>query len=192
MQTNPSIRATIRSLISSMTPNDQIEQNHIDFVLNWIDSGAELFRIQKPAIPPVHLVSYFLVFDPQKEVFLLVDHKKADLWLPSGGHVEQNEDPRYTVARECAEELGIEAEFLFDYPLFLTVTETVGATAGHSDVSLWYLLKGDSTKPIDFDGEEFHSIHWFEAHEIPYHRTDPHMKRFMEKLTQHLPNKSLI
>jgi 8-oxo-dGTP pyrophosphatase MutT (NUDIX family) len=38
---------------------------------------------------------------------LLVDHKNARLWLPTGGHVEEGEDPRATVVRELKEELGL-------------------------------------------------------------------------------------
>ncbi|WP_198139660.1 NUDIX domain-containing protein [Candidatus Orientia mediorientalis] len=42
---------------------------------------------------------------------LLVDHKKALLWLPSGGHVEIAEDPKTTIERECLEELNVTADF---------------------------------------------------------------------------------
>ncbi len=48
----------------------------------------------------------------QQQKLLLVDHKKAGLWLPSGGHVEIDEHPQTTVQREVREELGIEATFL--------------------------------------------------------------------------------
>lgn len=184
------LRETIRNLVSAIAPFDHLEKTHIDFVLKWIDSGAELFRIQKPANPPIHLVSYFLVIDPENQSVLLVDHKKAGLWLPSGGHVEKDEHPRYTVERECVEELGIHAEFLLDEPLFLTASQTVGTTAGHTDVSLWYLLKGNSTQAIDFDKDEFHEIRWFNLNDIPYDRTDPHMGRFIEKFSQHLLTRS--
>ena len=53
--------------------------------------------------------------------------------------------------------------------LFLTVTQTVGLTAGHTDISLWYILKGCSSIKYPFDKEEFTEICWFHADEIPYH-----------------------
>ena len=43
---------------------------------------------------------------------LLVDHRNAKLWLPTGGHVERDEHPWRTVEREAAEEPGIEARSL--------------------------------------------------------------------------------
>jgi len=53
----------------------------------------------------------FLLIDPIFKHILLVDLIKAGLWLPAGGHVEQNEHPMETVKREVKEELGIEASF---------------------------------------------------------------------------------
>jgi 8-oxo-dGTP diphosphatase len=113
---------------------------------------------------------------------LLVDHKKEELWLPAGGHVEPNEHPKETVKREMIEELGVEAEFLLEEAVFLTVTKTVGQTAGHTDVSLWYVLNGDFSKEYLYDKEEFHQIKWFLPSDIPYNRSDPHMFRCIKKL----------
>ena len=127
-------------------------------------------------------MSYFVLFDEDASKVLLVDHKKALLWLPSGGHVEINENPIDTVRRECFEELGIEAVFLFDWPIFLTSTVTVGLTAGHTDVSLWYVLRGDSHSEYVFDLGEFNEVKWFGFDEIPYEKADPHMHRFIQKL----------
>jgi 8-oxo-dGTP pyrophosphatase MutT (NUDIX family) len=47
-------------------------------------------------------------------------HRKLGMWLPSGGHIEANEDPVQTTLRELREEFQIEAEILplsrrFDY-----------------------------------------------------------------------------
>jgi 8-oxo-dGTP diphosphatase len=127
-------------------------------------------------------VSYFALVDEQRGKLLLVDHKLAGLWLPSGGHVEPDEDPTATVVRELAEELGLAADFVYAGPLFITVTRTRGEDGGHIDVSLWYLIRGDSSRAIEFDRGEFHDVRWFGFSEIPFERTDPHMRRFVEKL----------
>jgi len=149
-------------------------------VLSWIDSGAEICRIEKPSTPPIHLVSYFAVIDG--EHVLLVDHINAELWLPTGGHVEPGEHPRTAALREAKEELAIEGEFLHDYPLFLTMTETVGKTAGHTDVSIWYALRGDKSEKIVFDESEFRTVCWFHKDDVPLERSDLHMGRFLKKL----------
>lgn len=174
------LRDQITGLVAALRPHDACEARDQAETLDWIRSGAPLFRVAKPATPPKHLVSYFLLVDGDHA--LLVDHINAGLWLPSGGHVEADEHPAETVRRECIEELGIAADFLYDAPQFLTVTETVGATAGHWDVSLWYVLQGKRDQALNFDADEFNSIQWFHRDALPLHRSDPELARFAAKL----------
>jgi 8-oxo-dGTP diphosphatase len=180
------IRSAIVDAVSAIVPCDHLEEEHVAFVKDWIASGVELFRGSKPDYPNIHLVSYFIVIDSSSNQFLLVDHQKALLWLPPGGHVEVNEDPKETVRREAKEELGIEADFLFEEPVFLTVTNTVGNTPPHTDVSLWYVLKSNKNDQLAYDQVEFHQIGWFNRHEIPFERADPHLKRFIDKIIKKL------
>ena len=175
------MRQQIRDEFTAMTPLDELEQSQIADALAWLDSGAELYRLAKPATPPKHLISYFVVIDDGH--VLLVDHRNAQLWLPPGGHVEPGEHPRTTVERELQEELGFVAAHPIEAPLMLTVTETVGLTAGHTDVSLWYVVKASRNQEMRFDEQEFHSIRWFPFDEVPSGRTDPHMHRFLAKLS---------
>ncbi len=174
------MREEIRQEISRISPLDDLEKDRIASVIRWIDSGDELFRTEKPDKPPRHLVSYFALVDG--DFILLVDHINAQLWLPTGGHVEPDEHPKDAALREAKEELDVDGEFLLDYPLLVTSTETVGRTSGHVDVSIWYALYGDRRSKLDFDTSEFHSIRWFHNDDIPWGRTDPNMGRFLRKL----------
>ncbi|MBX9620844.1 MAG: NUDIX hydrolase [Alphaproteobacteria bacterium] len=173
-------------VISTIIPFDDLESQQILETLTWIRSGAQIFRLQKPDIPPKHLVSYFILFDENAQKILLVDHKKSQLWLPAGGHVESGEYPQDTVSRECLEELGICADFWCRSPFFLTSTVTVGLTPGHTDVSLWYILKGNEDASYSFDRGEFNAIKWFGWDEVPFKKSDPHMERFIQKLKESL------
>ena len=175
-------RKYMYSLISCIPPFDPLEENQIDETLDWIRSGDPICRIHKPDFPHKHLVSYFVLFDEIASQILLVDHKKAQLWLPAGGHVDINEDPKETVRRECMEELNISPLFFTETPFFLSSSVTVGLTAGHTDVSLWYLLKGHHKDQYVFDEREFNSIKWFDLSNIPYDKADPHLRRFVQKL----------
>jgi 8-oxo-dGTP diphosphatase len=179
------MRAAIRSEIESINPLDALELQHQQAALAWVDSGAPLFRTAKPATPPQHLVSYFAVLD--SESLLLVDHKKAGLWLPPGGHVEQGEHPRETVVREIREELGFIPAHEIAAPLMITCTTTVGSTAGHTDVSLWYLVNASRGLSFTYDEQEFDGIKWFALSEAPLGRTDPHLERFIRKLRSNKP-----
>jgi 8-oxo-dGTP diphosphatase len=175
------MRNEIASIVAAIDPIDELERMHRDSTVEWIRSGALIFRTKKPDVPPKHLVSYFAVIDQRRGKLLLVDHKLAGLWLPSGGHVEPDEAPDATVVRELSEELGLTADFIHASPLFITVTRT-RKDGGHTDVSLWYLIRGDSSCAIEFDRGEFHGVRWFGFDEIPFERSDPHIRRFVEKL----------
>lgn len=175
------LRTQIRDEVASLQAFDDLEAAHRAQVLAWIDSGAELFRLAKPATPPMHLVSYFVVMDEAKRL-LLVEHRNAGLWLPPGGHVGAGEHPRVTVARELREELGFELLEPVGGPLFITATETVGLTAGHTDVSLWYLVRVPGNQCIAFDEAEFVSVRWFDLDTLPLAQSDPHLARFVAKL----------
>ncbi len=177
---------TIRTLIQSLHPYDQLEAAQIAQTLTWLQSGVPLFRTQKPATPPQHLVAYFVVVDLAQRQILLGDHRDAGLWLPSGGHVEPDEHPQQTAIREAQEELGLVADFVWPEPIFLTVTDTQGHSAGHTDVSLWYVLHGKVSAALAYDVGEFHAVAWFAFDQLPLTRCEPHLARFVAKLLRHL------
>lgn len=176
-------RHRVISELRAIKPNDDIEQAHWSQALAWATSDAPLFRTAKPATPRTHLVSYFAVID--EDHILLVDHRNAQMWLPTGGHVEPDEDPRQTVVRESKEELGIDVSLKqLCPPVLVTVTETVGLTAGHTDISLWYVVNFSRSRPLQFDTEEFVRVRWFSFAEASTVRSDPHLQRFLEKLNR--------
>lgn len=182
----------ILNTIESIRPFDDLETLHIQDASNWIRSTTEsIYRISKPDNPPKHLVSYFVPVDEARRSLLLIDHVKSGLWLPAGGHVEIDENPAVTVAREAQEELGLDAKFSAltgDQPLMITVTQTVNGNI-HTDVSLWYVLTGDSRVDLDFDRREMKGYKWFTFNEIlktNIDTLDPHMHRFVNKLQQML------
>ena len=181
----------VADYIRGIRSYDDIEAEHINDALRWIESGINIYRVEKPDKPPKHLVSYFVLIDPDRKSVLLVDHIKAQLWLPSGGHVDLGEDPKNTVIRELREELQLEAVFLRnnEKPFFLTVSQTVGLTAGHTDVSLWYLVRGHVHEHLQFDRREFTDVQWFTFDEVLGSEAsifDPHMQRFTRKLVSYL------
>jgi 8-oxo-dGTP pyrophosphatase MutT (NUDIX family) len=181
------MKQDILDAVNSIKPFDELEQHHKDDVVAWIKADAPLFRISKPDNPPKHLVSYFVLYDSQNARLMLIDHIKAHLWLPTGGHVDIDEDPRTTVSREAYEELQITARFdtLFgNDPLFVTVTETKGSGT-HTDVSLWYVIEGNSADRLAYDEREMNSYKWLSLHDVldtDISELDPHMHRFVAKM----------
>lgn len=180
-------RARLQELVGAIEPWDDLERAHLGITTRWIADGAPLHRVRKPDVPAMHLVSYFVVLDETRGRLLLVAHRKAGLWLPTGGHVEPHEEPWAAVVRECREELGIEAvasPVTGEHPFFLTVTRTRGHRP-HTDVSLWYLLNADAETVTSYDRGEFSAIRWLTDQQVLEESEevlDPHMHRFTRKL----------
>jgi len=184
-------RTVVEELVAGVDPLDDHEAVDKTGVLGWIRSGAQLFRVARPATPDKHLCVYAALFDEVRRSVLLVDHVKAGLWLFPGGHVDEGEDPRRTVLREAAEELRIDGEFhpwFGDDPLFLTVTRTRGEHS-HTDVSFWFVLTADQDLRIEADPREARGVRWFaldDPSEWSADRFDPQMGRFRNKLLARL------
>jgi 8-oxo-dGTP diphosphatase len=160
-------------------------------MLDWVASGAQLFRLRKPATPPQHLAVYAALLDEQTRSVMLVDHVKAHAWLAPGGHVDDGEDPRNTVVRELDEELRIAPPFhprFGNDPFFLTVAQTRGEHS-HTDVTLWFVFAADRSAEITPDPTEFSAIRWFGLDEPAAwaaEQFDPQMHRFISKLSSSL------
>src|SRR5690349_18586022 len=170
----------LADLITALTPYDDLAAAHRADALAWLAGTDDVYRRVKPATPPKHLVSYVVPTDPATGDVLLVDHRNAMLWLPPGGHVEPGEHPALTAARELEEELGcigVAAE-----PVFLTVTETVGVDAGHTDVSLWFPAVVGRDEPLRVDEREFAGVRWWSRAELAAAdpaRFEPHLGRYL-------------
>lgn len=174
-------------MVAGIEPFDELETDHQIDIIGWINSQAPLCRISKPDNPPKHLVSYFILYDETNDLLLLIDHVKSKLLLPPGGHVEPGESPLTTVTREAEEELGVVARFdtMFGKkPLFVTVTMTNGHDH-HIDVSLWYVIRGNSRELLAYDQREMNGYTWLSPVEIlatPITLLDPQMHRFVRKM----------
>jgi 8-oxo-dGTP diphosphatase len=115
----------VQDAVLRFAPVDELGAEHRASALAWLASTDDVFRRIKPATPSQHLVSYVVPVAADGRI-LLVDHVNAGLWLPPGGHVEVDEDPALTARREIREELGLGDTGLSRWPIFLTVTRTVG------------------------------------------------------------------
>jgi 8-oxo-dGTP pyrophosphatase MutT (NUDIX family) len=174
--------AGVHAIVSGIAAGDDLERRHRAQALRWLESTDDIYRRIKPATPPRHLVSYVVPVTDDGRV-LLAQHRLAGLWLPPGGHVEPDEDPALTAVREVREELGIETAA--GTPLFLTATRTVGVTAGHIDVSLWYPVACSPDQPLSPDAGEFAAVRWWTPGEVAAAEPtgfDPHLGRFLAKL----------
>lgn len=95
-----------------------------------------------------HFCVYFAAFDPVKKQVFIGHHKKSDLWLFNGGHIEPNELPEDAVVREANEEWGLSIAKNNLPPIALitlTVIEHPEKQICRKHYDLWYFLQYDAS-----------------------------------------------
>lgn len=121
-----------------------------------------------------HFCVYFLPFNPATAQVFLGHHKKADLWLSPGGHIEIGETLADAVNREIFEELGIDERLdATASPFMLSVVDIERPVARpcrtHCDI--WFLLE-TSAHSMEASPEEFHEARWLTIDEAKGLTTD--------------------
>lgn len=108
-----------------------------------------LIRLREGALtrdenPETHFCVYFAGYDPDvKEVFM-GHHKKSDLWLVNGGHIDRGETPTEALEREIREEWGMRiSATTIGAPKLLTLTHVRNnprvTCTRHYDI--WYFVR---------------------------------------------------
>lgn len=109
---------------------------------------------------------------------LLLWHRKLQMWLPPGGHIDPGELPDTAAVREVQEESGISCELVgerplaVDYPLQLVrpagiQLETISSEPRHEHIDLIYFARvrpGTGTALCRNDESE--RIGWFTLSEM--------------------------
>ena len=117
-----------------------------------------------------HLCCFFAAIDTQHKLVFLGLHKKSGLWLFNGGHIDKDEWPNQTIAREMVEEWGyspIDSQKL--EPELLTIVEIEDKTKNckrHFDIWFFISANSDTFNPDPALLEtEFSDIRWMDIKE---------------------------
>jgi 8-oxo-dGTP pyrophosphatase MutT (NUDIX family) len=108
----------IGAQLSAYQPSDPSERAFRERLLGLLDSSAPASRRQ---FVPGHLTASAFVLAPEGDAVLLILHKKLQIWVQPGGHIEPTDVSLEAAARrEVSEEVGLPllqrgpAESIFD------------------------------------------------------------------------------
>ena len=142
-----------------------------------------------------HFTASALVLNEERKVLLLY-HKKLNVWLYPGGHVENNETPDETVVREVLEETGLKVEIigqkdnsLADDEVDVTVLfnpyvilcELINGKLPHYHIDLIYKCRAMDFSNIEYNKDESKGIGFFGKEEIQNIPLFPNFKVLLEK-----------
>ena len=140
-------------------------QNHVAID----DREAESLRLFRDSVSrlgdpcnehadPTHVTASALVVGQRGTVLHL--HKRLNIWLQPGGHIESGETPADGALREATEETGLVVAHPVSGPRFFHVDVHPGPR-GHTHLDLRYLLHVDDVvDPAPPAGESPH-VRWF-------------------------------
>jgi len=141
-----------------------------------------------------HFTATGLVFNENRQI-LMIFHKKLNVWLPPGGHIENNELPAKAVIREIFEETGIKAEILqtenkmltvsnnecieLDKP-FILLLENIERNWKHNHIDMVYICKA-LNKNLILQKSEVNDIGWFDIDQAEKLNTFENVKQVIQK-----------
>ena len=117
------------------------------------------------------VVTAYIVY--RKKVLLIL-HKKLNLWLPIGGHIESKEDPEQAILREINEECGLKVKIFSSKPKMKTDTKFLytpnfldihSISKNHKHICFNYLAKATSGN-IKLNKAEHNDIRWFSEKDL--------------------------
>lgn len=117
-----------------------------------------------------HFCVYFAAFDPEIKEIFIGHHKKSDLWLFNGGHINKGELASEAVIREMGEEWGLQIDLIkIGKPKLITITSIkhpIIKCQKHYDI--WYFVP---ISKINFRPDqkklatEFYTTQWINVDE---------------------------
>ena len=125
-----------------------------------------------------HFTASALIKNDEGKV-LLVYHKKLDVWLYPGGHIEKNETPDETVIREVKEETGLDVEIVSEIKTnisdedaivlhnpYVILCEYIRGKKEHYHIDMVYICKIISEQTLEYNKHESKGIDFFDNKDI--------------------------
>lgn len=136
-----------------------------------------------------HFTTSAYIIDGDK--VLLVNHKKHKMWLPTGGHIEDNETPVQAIKREIKEEAGLDIEIIesIKHAKLYSTAEILPAPYGislhsvgdHQHMDMRYICKVQGSKNLSGSEE----CRWYTSEQVNSLDNCPEeVKDFMKEAIQ--------
>ncbi|MDP3900243.1 MAG: NUDIX domain-containing protein [bacterium] len=149
----------ISSIINPVICNSKI--THTDY-LSRLGEGS----LTRDENQQTHFCVYFLPYNETAKKVFIVHHKKANLWIAPGGHIDEGENLYQTLNREIYEELGVKNFFSeLPAPFLCTITPIQAKNLTcqkHYDI--WFLMRTDGAN-FNVDPKEFYDTKWMNINE---------------------------
>ncbi len=159
----PDLSAAVRAAVAARRPVDARERESVHEFLERFDGLASPFDEHADR---VHVTASAIVVGDRGVLLHL--HKRMNLWLQPGGHIDAGETPWEAAAREAVEETGVPVTPSTQFrdseatPLLAHVDVHPGPR-GHRHLDLRYVFTAPPVTPAPPAGES-QEVRWFPWH----------------------------
>ncbi|MFZ9630219.1 MAG: GNAT family N-acetyltransferase [Ilumatobacteraceae bacterium] len=151
------LRPLVREAVLARRPVDARERWSIDEFVRRFDPLGSPFDEHADK---VHVTASAIVTSDDGRRVLLHRHKRLQMWLQPGGHIEAGETPWQGALREAAEETGLPVSLAGEQLLHVDVHP---GPRGHTHLDLRYAVTSPHVPPAPPEGESA-DVEWFAWH----------------------------
>lgn len=171
-------------------PADELERSHRAKMVNLLTSAAEPFS--RGHFAPGHFTASVYIIDDAGRL-LLHHHRRLNLWLQMGGHLENGEHPEAAALREGIEESGLAdlelAPGIFDLDIHRIPAGRGEPDHDHFDVR--YLARTRHPEAITIDRGESNDLAWVTLSEAAERMPGVESHRVIRKIERLLRQRSV-
>ncbi len=155
-----SVRQKLKGLLQDYYPSDPDEKMSKQKMLDFLEAYPDCF--ERSCIPG-HFTGSSWLLNKDGSQFLLLLHKKLNVWLQPGGHCDGDPDVLGVAIKEAQEESGIMdiktvSESIFDIDVHFIPAHDGELSHYHYDVR--FLLQVQSDEDLICSAES-HDLKWF-------------------------------
>jgi 8-oxo-dGTP pyrophosphatase MutT (NUDIX family) len=181
MQQGPVILPAAQKALLEYHPHDEREQGFRQRMLALLEASAPTSRAH---FVPGHLTASGFVLSPEGDAVLLIFHKKLEIWVQPGGHIEPTDVTLEAAARrEVAEEVGLTLSAGAHAQIFDLDIHTIPARKdepAHEHFDVRYCFQSPTRDFVQSD--EVAGARWAELSRIDQLTTDESVLRAVRKL----------
>ena len=158
-------RQALSALIEQYAGQHPEEAVTCERLLQFVRSHPDCFS---RSCVPGHVTSSAWLFDTTGKRVLLTHHKKLDIWVQLGGHMEGEARVLDSALREAREESGIDgirvcSEALFDIDIHEIPAR--GEDPAHLHYDCRFALQTETTDAFELT-DESHELRWVAVHKV--------------------------
>ncbi len=168
------------AVLESADPTTEEETKALAFIRSFVSDYIQYWSRQTEA---GHLTGSAWITNRDKTKAVLLHHKKLDIWVQPGGHIDDSDESLLAAAkREAQEETGIDSLVLvsdqvFDVDVHKIPARKTESEHWHLDVRFWFIAEDETL----IMSEESNQLQWLTAEQIRQKTDEESVLRMVRK-----------